>query len=290
MTDHPTNAPHPIRLTDAGLETVLIFEEGIDLPAFAAFPLVRDPDGRAALDRYYRRFVELADRERAEIVLDTPTWRASATWGAELGYDVDSLETVNAAAVAMLREIRASIDTDASVLVSGCVGSHADGYRADDRLGVDEARGYHRRQIRTLAEHGVDHVTALTMTNVSEATGLALAARDVGIPVVVSFTVETDGRLPSGESLADAVTAVDAATDHWPLHFGINCAHPDHFVDVLDPDAAWTGRELGPPVPSHPRPARPRPRTRRPCPTPPPRSPPGPPPWSSWPPWPVPGR
>lgn len=230
-----------IRLTDAGLETVLIFDEGFDLPEFAAFPLVQTDLGRAALDRYYRAFFEMA-AAGAELVVDTPTWRASTAWGAKLGFDENDLDAVNAEAVEFVQGIRASVSPDATALISGCVGSRTDGYRADDQIGVAEAATYHARQIGTLAAAGVDVVTALTMTYAAEAAGVARAARDVGVPVVVSFTVETDGRLPSGETLQDAIEFVDADTDGYVTHFGVNCAHPDHFSDVLDPEADFASR------------------------------------------------
>jgi S-methylmethionine-dependent homocysteine/selenocysteine methylase len=242
MTTQTTFDRSNTRLTDAGLETVLIFEEGFDLPEFAAFPLVRDAAGREALSRYYRGFVELADREDVEVVLDTPTWRASTTWGAALGFGSADLEAVNVEAVELLHEVRDSVEADAPVLISGCVGSRTDGYRGDDRIAIEAARAYHHAQIRTLKGAGVDLVTALTMTYADEAAGIALAARDIGVPVVISFTVETDGRLPSGESLRAAIELVDGATGNYPIHFGINCAHPDHFVDVLDPAEEWTRR------------------------------------------------
>ena len=242
MTTRTTFDRSNTRLTDAGLETVLIFEDGFDLPEFAAFPLVCDAVGREALTRYYCRFVELADSEDVEVVLDTPTWRASATWGARLGFGPDDLRAVNTEAVELLHQIRTSVETETPVLISGCVGSRTDGYRGDDRIATEAARAYHRSQVGTLKEAGVDLVTALTMTYADEAAGVALAARDVGVPVVISFTVETDGRLPSGESLREAIELVDGASGNYPIHFGINCAHPDHFVDVLDPAEEWTRR------------------------------------------------
>ena len=242
MTADRTLDRPPIRLTDAGLETVLIFEDGFDLPQFAAFPLVRDPAGREALVRYYRHFVELAAREGVEVVIDTPTWRASADWGTKLGVDAAGLEAVNAEAVELVQGVRDSADADVPIRISGCIGSRTDGYTADDQVSVEAARAYHHVQIRTLRDAGVDVVTALTMTDAAEAAGIALAARDVGVPVVVSFTVETDGRLPSGETLREAIEFVDSASRGYPTHFGVNCAHPDHFVDVLAPNEEWTLR------------------------------------------------
>ena len=80
------------------------------------------------------------------------------------------------------------------------------------------------------------------MTTAEEATGVVLAAKALNMPAVIGFTVETDGRLPSGMSLGEAITAVDHATDSWAAYFMINCAHPTHFADALDSSEPWTTR------------------------------------------------
>ena len=87
-TTLPQLKPSSLYLTDGGLETTLVFHEGIDLPDFAAFPLVDSEDGRAALRRYFTPYLDLAERLGLGMVLDTPTWRANLDWGARLGYDL----------------------------------------------------------------------------------------------------------------------------------------------------------------------------------------------------------
>ncbi|MEV0707830.1 homocysteine S-methyltransferase family protein [Nocardia aurea] len=220
-------------LTDGGLETTLVFHDGIDLPDFAAFPLLAAESGRDLLRGYYRRYAEIAHRNGIGIVLDTPTWRASSDWGARLGYDGDRLRAANTDAVELLRGIRAEYAPETTVVISGNVGPRGDGYDVGARMSIEEARDYHRPQIAALAAAGADLVTVLTMTYSDEAIGVALAALTESVPVAVGFTVETDGTLPSGQSLADAIEAVERATDGYPLHYGINCAHPDHFEPVL---------------------------------------------------------
>ena len=217
-------------LTDAGLETVLLFQEGIDLPHFAAFPLLESHEGRAALRRYYEPFLRLADDRGVGLVLSTPTWRANADWGALLGYDAEQLAAVNRHAVAFLEELRAGRP---AVVVEGCIGPRGDAYRPASHMAADEAERYHAAQLRALADGGCLRAAALTLTYAEEAVGVARAAAGAGVPVVIGFTVETDGRLPSGSSIEEAIAAVDDATGGAVLGFMINCAHPTHFVDAL---------------------------------------------------------
>jgi homocysteine S-methyltransferase len=240
--DNPYLADEVV-LTDSGLETTLIFEQGFDLPQFASFPLVETPHGRAALRHYYRRHIDLARDHRVDVVLETPTWRASADWGASLGYDADDLARVNAAAVELVRELREEYrPTGTRVIVSGNLGPRGDGYEPGDRMTADEAERFHRPQIDALAAAGAELITVLTMTYPDEAIGVARAAAAAGIPSVISFTVETDGRLPSGEPLGETVRAVDVATGGTVTAYGINCAHPDHFRAVLTDTGDWLGR------------------------------------------------
>ena len=221
-------------LTDGGLETDLLFNRGIDLPWFAAVTLLGTVEGRAALETYYRPYLELARSLGTGFILESATWRASPDWAGPLGLQQAELDRLNRAAVELLLRLRTEFATDTSeIVVSGCVGPRGDGYDPGRIMGVSEAADYHGHQARVLASAGVDMLSALTMTNINEATGVALAAAEVGLPVAVSFTVETDGRLPMGDSLMDAMAAVDEATGGYPAYFMINCAHPDHFAAVL---------------------------------------------------------
>jgi homocysteine S-methyltransferase len=225
-----------MQLTDAGMETVLLFEEGIDLPHFAAFPLVDTPDGQAALRRYYRPFLELARDRDTGFVLSAPTWRANPDWGALLGYDDEGLAAVTRRAVAFTESVRDDVlgagDRD-RVVLEAFVGPRSDAYLPTMTMTDIEAERYHETQLRTLASTGCQQVGALTLAYVDEAIGIVRAAKVVGLPVVVGFTVETDGRLPSGPSLEKAIIAVDEATDAAAAGFMINCAHPTHFADAL---------------------------------------------------------
>jgi homocysteine S-methyltransferase len=224
------------------METTLIFHEGFDLPCFASFVLVEDERGSDALRSYYSRYVALARERGVGLLLDAPTWRASRDWGERLGYSESALADVNRRAVALVEELRADAAGDPPIVISGCVGPRGDAYRPADPMSADEAEAYHSDQIATLAGTTADLVSALTLTYVEEAIGIARAAHDAGIPVAVSFTVETDGRLPSGQELGEAIEQVDAETDGEPAYFMINCAHPTHFAPVLERGEPWLER------------------------------------------------
>ena len=221
-------------LTDAGLETDLIFNRGMELPCFSSINLVKSADGRRILDEYFRSFLDLAERTGAGCLLETATWRASADWAEPLGVSLDQLDRLNAEAVAMLMPLKREYAArGVDLVVSGCIGPRGDGYDPGRIMSVGEAEAYHGRQAAVLAAAGADMLGALTMTNVHEATGIVRAARRLGIPVAISFTVETDGRLPTGDGREEAITTVDAATGGYAAYFGVNCAHPAHFAQVL---------------------------------------------------------
>jgi homocysteine S-methyltransferase len=231
-------------ITDGGLETTLIFHAGIDLPAFAAFPLLDRADGRAALERYFEPYFELARRSGARFQLDTATWRASRDWGEQVGYDRAALDRVNRGAVAFARALAAG-HPDVAVRVNGVVGPRGDGYVAGERMAPGDAQAYHADQIGSFAAAGADVISAITMTYADEAVGIVRAASAAGLPAIVSFTLETDGRLPDGTTLGEAIEAVDAATGDAAEAFMVNCAHPTHFEPALAADGGWRDRIHG---------------------------------------------
>jgi S-methylmethionine-dependent homocysteine/selenocysteine methylase len=228
-------------LTDAGLETDILFNKGIDLPFFSSVTLFTSDEGLDVLEAYYRDFLDLARAKGTGLILESATWRASPDWAEPLGLSLAELDGLNGAAIELLRGLRAEY-ADVPVVISGCLGPRGDGYDPGKIMLSNEAQAYHAHQAGVLAAAGVDMLAAITMTNVPEAVGVANAARALGLPVAISFTVETDGRLPTGDALGDAVAAVDAATGSYPAYYMINCAHPTHFDAVLDDGAAWTAR------------------------------------------------
>ena len=228
-------------LTDGGVETDLIFNRGIDLPFFASVLLLRTAEGEKALDDYIRPYLELARRLGTGFEFVTASWRASPDWAAKFGLTQDELDDLNRKSVERARALQAEY-RDVPSVISGCIGPRGDGYDPGNIMTIAEAQDYHRHQISTLAGAGADLISALTMTNIPEAVGIARAAKAEDMPVAISFTVETDGRLPTGDSLRNAIEAVDEATGSYPAYYMINCAHPTHFMSVLSGDEEWTKR------------------------------------------------
>jgi S-methylmethionine-dependent homocysteine/selenocysteine methylase len=232
-------------LTDGGLETTLIFREGIDLPDFAAFDLLKHSTGYQALANYFRTYATMARNYQVGLVLESATWRANPDWGAKLGYSSAELAEMNRQAIALLHTIRQDSETEQSpMVISGCVGPRGDGYIPTEAMTAQAAADYHRAQIETFRDAGADFVTAITMNYVEEAIGIVQAAQSAVIPVAISFTVETDGNLPTGQSLKAAIAQVDAETNNAPAYYMINCAHPNHFANVLA-EEAWVSRIRG---------------------------------------------
>jgi S-methylmethionine-dependent homocysteine/selenocysteine methylase len=232
-----------VYLTDSGLETELIYNQGVALEQFAAFPLLDQAEGMRRLRSYFAGHAAIAARFDVGFVLESATWRANAHWGALLGYDAEALDRVNRKAIDLLVDVRADwAKSHRPYPISGCVGPRDDGYAPAMLMTAEAARAYHRPQVTTFADTQADLVTAMTLTYPDEAIGIAQAARDVQMPVVLSFTVETDGNLPDGSTLAAAIETVDDATDAYPAYYMINCAHPTHFTPILEPNAQWTDR------------------------------------------------
>ncbi|MGB3246272.1 MAG: homocysteine S-methyltransferase family protein [Sulfitobacter sp.] len=232
-------------LTDAGFETSMLFHKGFDMPHFAFFPMLRTKEGRAAMRDYFAEFIKTARESGAGYILDTNTWRANPDWAQLLGYDLEDLAEINSEAVTFAKDLRRELGSGLNLLVNGVIGPRGDGYNPSNVMSAQEAEAYHGFQIGVFADSGVDMVSALTMTNVPEAVGIARAAGDRGVPCVISFTLETDGRLPTGQSLEDAIAAVDRACAQKPAYYMINCAHPDHFSEVLANGGDWTDRIRG---------------------------------------------
>ncbi|PCK85212.1 homocysteine methyltransferase [Rhizobium sophoriradicis] len=232
-------------ITDGGMETTMIFQEGIQLPHFAAFILLSSEDGRQRMRNYYRRYLDIARRHGTGFVLDTATWRANPDWGQKLGYTADALKAANEEAVDLLVGLRSAYERPARpIVISGAIGPRGDGYKAGS-MDAAEAEDYHAFQIAAFAGTEADMVTAFTLTNIDEAIGVARAAQSFNMPSAISFTLETDGRLVTGRSLQDAIETTDAATGGAPAYYMINCAHPSHFEGALDPGSAWAKRISG---------------------------------------------
>ena len=233
-----------IFLTDAGLETDFIFNKGIDIQEFAAHTLLPKAETRVELKKYFTEYIDLAAKHKVGIILDAPTWKAHDHWKDDLGYSSKDLEQANHDAVNFVQELKEEAGTEFPIVLNGITGPRGDAYSPEDIISVEESQKYHAIQIAWLAEAKADMVSAMTFTQSTEAAGYAKAAAYIGIPCVISFTVETDGQLPSGQSLRDAIQFVDTASDAYPSYFMLNCAHPDHFAHLFD-GSDWSRRIRG---------------------------------------------
>ncbi|MBB4650894.1 homocysteine S-methyltransferase [Aminobacter niigataensis] len=232
-------------LSDGGMETTLIFHDGVELPHFASFVLLDTAEGRQRLKGYYERYLDIARRRGTGFVLDSATWRANPDWGEKLGYGADALKAINVGSIRLLEELRDKWEApETPLVVSGAIGPRGDGYKAGN-MDAQEAEAYHAAQIASFAEAGADMVAAYTLTNIDEAIGIARAAKRLGMPCMISFTVETDGRLVTGKTLKDAIETTDRETGAYPLYYMINCAHPSHFAQALGAGEAWLERVAG---------------------------------------------
>lgn len=242
------NKSSQLFITDGGLETTLVFLEGYELPCFAAFDLLKDEAGYKAIKEYYRRYLKIAVGFKAGFILESPTWRANPDWIEKIGYPTSALASINEKAIGLLVELKKEFESQLNpILLSGCVGPRGDGYRAEHMMTAGQAQAYHQKQIDVFARVGVDMVSAITINYLEEAIGIARAAGAMKLPVVISFTVETDGKLPTGMELKDAIEGVDASLEEVPLYYMINCAHPTHFSKELKKglNESWTKRVRG---------------------------------------------
>lgn len=240
-----TSLPQLERLffTDGGLETDMIFNRGVELRCFAAINLLKTAEGKMVLNDYFRQYLAIAKRVRAGFILESASWRASPDWAPQLGITEQELADLNQASVELLHDLRQDYESrDCPIVVSGCIGPRGDGYDPGRIMSREEAEAYHGWQARHLAAAGPDMLSAITMTNVNEAIGIVRAAAALRLPVAVSFTVETDGRLPTGDALGATIGTVDDATGAYPAYYMVNCAHPSHFADALTCGEDWTGR------------------------------------------------
>ena len=243
MAKYRSNLPQltgDLFLTDGGVETTMVFHEGLDLPYFAAFHLLNDAKGQGAYKKYFHTHCSIAEKYKVGFILEAVTWRASLDWAKKLGYSKAGLEEMLYKAVEFLVPFRNEYENDKTkMVISGCIGPRGDGYVPGELMSVNEAEDYHAHQIETLSNTDADMITALTLNYVEEAIGLAKAARNFNMPAVISFTVETNGKLPTGQSLKEAIQEVEDKTDQSPIYYKINCAHPTHFEDIVSTSEAW---------------------------------------------------
>lgn len=246
MTNQSNTIKDHLYLTDGGLETTLIFHHGVTLNHFSAFELLNNEAGKQALRKYYVPYLQLAARYRTGFILETPTWRANPDWATKLGYTRDELKALNKQAVDFVKRLAKEFRSEETqILISGTIGPRGDGYKVEHVMTPEQSQSYHGLQVEAFVSAGVDLIEVLTMNYSDEAIGIVRAAESALIPIVISFTVETNGKLPNGESLREAIEKTDKSTGNYVDYFMINCAHPKHFIHVLNDTGSWKQRIKG---------------------------------------------
>ena len=233
----------PEYITDGGIETHIIFNMGVELPHFSAFPLNDSAAGREVIRRYYRDYLPVARAAGRRFLFATDTWRANPDWADRLGYERALLKPNNITSVALCAQVGEEFAAaGVESAIAGVLGPRRDAWQYDAGMTVAEAHDYHSPQIEAFAATAATSLHAYTLTNTPEAIGIARAAEWVGLPIVLSFTVETDGALPGGKPLGLAIAEVDDATSGYPTYYMINCAHPHHFARELRKGVSWVCR------------------------------------------------
>lgn len=230
-------------LTEGGQETELMYGYGFDLPEFALFPLLDNPDAVARLTAMYQAVLDVAVRHRMGAFLGGLDYRASPDWARRLGLGAAELADYQHRSIAFLKDVaepyRAQLP---HILISGAVGPQGDAYQRNQTVTQASAEAYHTTQIENLARSGVDLVQAMTFTSPDEAIGLIRAARRHALPVVVSFMLDGAHSGEGQASFRETIEQVDAETDAYALFYGINCSHPREFGPLLTPEGDWLKR------------------------------------------------
>jgi homocysteine S-methyltransferase len=225
-------------LTEGGQETEIMYKYGYELPHFAMFPLLDNPRAVAELRGMYDRYLDTAARHGFGVVMGGLDYRASPDWAALLGYRGEALAEMQLRSIDFLRDAAKPYQGQVpAILYAGIVGPRGDAYERNQTITASEAEDYHSEQLATLVRADVDLVEAMTFNSIDEVIGLARAARSVGLPLSVSFTLDNSTqRLVSGPSLREAIETVDAqAGDDRPTFYGINCSHPLEFMPAIEP-------------------------------------------------------
>lgn len=241
----PTHRPGRHYLTEGGFETEVLYKWGFELPQFAVFPLLEDATARQVMLDIYRRILDVARKHDVIPLLGSFDYRASADWGALLGYDQASLDDAVEYGITLLRDlVRAHAPELPEAYVAGYIGPRGDAYGRDDTITANEAEDYHTPQLLAQKRAKADLVWAMTFNSVPEAIGVVRAARAARMPLAVSFSLDSRSRLSTGPTVAAAIAEVDAATNGGPDFYTLNCSHPIEFEPALVP-GDWTRRLRG---------------------------------------------
>ena len=232
-------------LTEGGTETELMYKHGFELPHFAMFPLLDNPEAVSKMREMFRSYLDVAAKHEFCALMGGLDYRASPDWGELLGYSPAGLSDANLQSIEFLRDVAGEYSSDIpEILFQGLIGPRGDAYERNETITENEAEDYHAVQLETLKKADVDLALAITFNNIPESVGVARAAAEIGIPLAISLTLDSSSKLRSGPSLAEAITTIDKEPDQSPEYYLINCSHPVEYEPAIEP-GEWIERIRG---------------------------------------------
>jgi len=248
MTDQKTFPPQEegrFYLSEGGVETEILYKYGFELPQFAVFPLLDNPEAVSKMQGMYRSYLDVVAKHGMSALIGGLDYRASPDWGDLLGYSPEGLSEANHKSIAFLREVADEYVSDVpEILIQGLIGPRGDAYDRNQSITADEAEDYHSVQLTTLKEANVDLALAITFNNIPESIGVARAAAKIGVPIAISLSLDSTSKLNTGPSLKEAITTIDTETDQTPEFFSINCSHPVEYEPAIE-KGTWIKRVRG---------------------------------------------
>jgi S-methylmethionine-dependent homocysteine/selenocysteine methylase len=232
-------------LSEGGTETEILYKYGFELPQFATFPLLDNPEAVSKMQGMYRNYLDVVAKHGMCALIGGLDYRASPDWAELLGYSPEALSEANHKSINFLREVADEYLSDIpEILIQGLIGPRGDAYERNRSITENEAEDYHSVQLTTLKEADVDLALAITFNNVPESIGVARAAKKIGVPLAISLTLDSTSKLNSGPSLAEAITQIDDETDLAPEFYLINCSHPLEYEPAIE-SGDWINRIRG---------------------------------------------
>jgi len=232
-------------LTEGGTETELMYKHGFELPHFAMFPLLENPEATSRMKEMFRSYLEVAAKHKTYALMGGLDYRASPDWGKLLGYSPEGLAEANLQSIEFLREIAKEYTSEIpGILIQGLIGPRGDAYQRNTTITENEAEDYHSVQLETLRKSNVDLALAITFNNIPESVGVARAAAKIGVPLAISLSLDSTSKLNSGPTLVEAITTIDKETDQSPEFYLINCSHPVEYEPAIEP-GDWISRVRG---------------------------------------------
>jgi homocysteine S-methyltransferase len=232
-------------LSEGGTETEILYKYGFELPQFAMFPLLDNPEAVSKMQGMYRKYLDVVAKHGMCALMGGLDYRASPDWGKLLGYSPQGLSEANHKSINFLREIAKEYTSDIpDILIQGLIGPRGDAYKMNLNITENEAEDYHSIQLNTLKEANVDLALAITFNNIPESIGVARAAKKIGVPLAISLSLDSTSKLNSGPSLAEAITTIDEETELAPEFYLINCSHPLEYESAIV-SGDWINRIRG---------------------------------------------